>query len=171
MKHLPTSGWGEAGSQGNPLFALSQEGEHGRLDGRRGAVAAISPVNAGLPGTRSAITVRRDWSRKKTRSRPRKAIPAASSPAFPRTNQPARQARFARTGPWKTATTINATPAPGRATPPSQTQRRAQSGAHPQRPPGPHPLRARPAFGTLLRALPPPPHLALRLILKASPVL
>jgi hypothetical protein len=65
MKHLPTSGWGEAGSQGNPLFALSQEGEHGRLDGRRGAVAAISPVNAGLPGARSAITVRRDWSEKK----------------------------------------------------------------------------------------------------------
>ena len=32
---------------------------------RRGAVAAISPVNAGLPGARSAITVRRDWSEKK----------------------------------------------------------------------------------------------------------
>src|SRR5674476_360867 len=48
-------------------------------------------------------------------------------------------------------------PLAGRPTPPSQTQRRAQSGAHPQRPPGPHPLRARPAFGTLLRTLPPPP--------------
>lgn len=32
---------------------------------RRGAVAAISPVNAGLPGVRSAITVQRDWSEKK----------------------------------------------------------------------------------------------------------
>jgi predicted transposase YbfD/YdcC len=29
---------------------------------RRGAVATISPVNAGLPGSRSAITVQRDWS-------------------------------------------------------------------------------------------------------------
>ncbi len=44
---------------------MSQEGEHGRLDGRRGAVAAISPVTAGLPGARSAITIRRDWSEKK----------------------------------------------------------------------------------------------------------
>jgi predicted transposase YbfD/YdcC len=32
---------------------------------RRGALAAISPVNVGLPGTRSAITVQRDWSEKK----------------------------------------------------------------------------------------------------------
>ena len=32
---------------------------------RRAAVAAISPVNAGLPGAGSAITVRRDWSEKK----------------------------------------------------------------------------------------------------------
>ena len=32
---------------------------------RRGAVAPISPVNAGLPGARSAITVQRDWSEKK----------------------------------------------------------------------------------------------------------
>ena len=64
-KHLPTSGRCEAGSPGNPLFVLSQEGEHGRLAGRRGAVAAISPVNAGLPGARSAITIRRDWSEKK----------------------------------------------------------------------------------------------------------
>ena len=32
---------------------------------RRGAVAAISPVTAGLPGARSAITVQRDWSEKK----------------------------------------------------------------------------------------------------------
>jgi len=44
---------------------LSQEGAHGRLDLRRAAVAAISPVNAGLPGACSAITVRRDWSEKK----------------------------------------------------------------------------------------------------------
>ena len=29
---------------------MSAEGEHGRLDVRRGAVAAISPVTAGLPG-------------------------------------------------------------------------------------------------------------------------
>ena len=32
---------------------------------RRGAVAAISPVNARLPGARSAITIQRDWSEKK----------------------------------------------------------------------------------------------------------
>lgn len=32
---------------------------------RRGAVTAISPVNAGLLGARSAITVQRDWSEKK----------------------------------------------------------------------------------------------------------
>ena len=32
---------------------------------RRAAVAPISPVNAGLPGARSAITVQRDWSEKK----------------------------------------------------------------------------------------------------------
>lgn len=32
---------------------------------RRGAVAAISPVTAGLPGVRSALTVQRDWSEKK----------------------------------------------------------------------------------------------------------
>jgi predicted transposase YbfD/YdcC len=44
---------------------LSTEGEHGRLDVRRGAVAPISPVTAGLPGARSAITVQRDWSEKK----------------------------------------------------------------------------------------------------------
>jgi predicted transposase YbfD/YdcC len=31
---------------------------------RRGAVATLSPVNAGLPGARSAITVQRDWSAK-----------------------------------------------------------------------------------------------------------
>ncbi len=31
---------------------------------RRGAVAAISPVSAGLLGARSAITVQRDWSEK-----------------------------------------------------------------------------------------------------------
>ena len=37
----------------------------GRLDLRRGAVAAISPVNAGLPEACSAITVQRDWSEKK----------------------------------------------------------------------------------------------------------
>lgn len=31
---------------------------------RRGAVAPISPVNAGLPGARSALTIQRDWSEK-----------------------------------------------------------------------------------------------------------
>ena len=35
------------------------------MDLRRGAVAGISPVNAGLPGVRSALTVQRDWSEKK----------------------------------------------------------------------------------------------------------
>jgi len=51
--------------QGHPLFCLSQEGDHGRLDLRRAAVAAITPVNAGLPGARSALCVQRDWSEKK----------------------------------------------------------------------------------------------------------
>jgi len=32
---------------------------------RRGAVTAISPVTAGLPGARSAITIQRDWSEKR----------------------------------------------------------------------------------------------------------
>ena len=31
---------------------------------RSGALAAITPVNAGLPGARSAITIQRDWSEK-----------------------------------------------------------------------------------------------------------
>jgi predicted transposase YbfD/YdcC len=31
---------------------------------RSGAIAAITPVNAGLPGARSAITIQRDWSEK-----------------------------------------------------------------------------------------------------------
>ena len=35
------------------------------MDLRRAAVGALSPVNAGLPGARSAITIRRDWSEKK----------------------------------------------------------------------------------------------------------
>ena len=35
------------------------------MDLRRGAVAAITPVSAGLPGARSAITIQRDWSEKK----------------------------------------------------------------------------------------------------------
>lgn len=35
------------------------------MDRRRAAVATISPVNAGLYGARSAITVQRDWSEKK----------------------------------------------------------------------------------------------------------
>jgi len=34
------------------------------LDRRRGAVAPISPVNAGLPGARCAVTVQRDWTAK-----------------------------------------------------------------------------------------------------------
>jgi predicted transposase YbfD/YdcC len=32
---------------------------------RRGAVTAISPVTAGLPGARSTITIQRNWSEKK----------------------------------------------------------------------------------------------------------
>ena len=35
------------------------------MDLRRGAVAAITPVSAGLPGARCAITIQRDWSEKK----------------------------------------------------------------------------------------------------------
>lgn len=35
------------------------------MDVRRGAVAPITPVNAGLPGARSAITVQRDWQEKR----------------------------------------------------------------------------------------------------------
>ena len=44
---------------------MSCEGEHGRLDARCAAVATISPVNAHLPGARSALSVQRDWSEKK----------------------------------------------------------------------------------------------------------
>ena len=43
------------------------------MDLRRGAVAAITPVNAGLPGARSAITIRRDWSAKKDPLQPPKS--------------------------------------------------------------------------------------------------
>ena len=42
---------------------------------RRGAVAAISPVNAGLPGARSAITIQRDWSEKKDPLQAQKSHP------------------------------------------------------------------------------------------------
>ena len=34
------------------------------MDVRRGAVATITPVNAGLPGARSAVSVQRDWIQK-----------------------------------------------------------------------------------------------------------
>jgi predicted transposase YbfD/YdcC len=40
---------------------------------RRGAVNAISPGNAGLPGARSAITIQRDWTEKKDPLQPRKS--------------------------------------------------------------------------------------------------
>jgi predicted transposase YbfD/YdcC len=40
---------------------------------RQGAVNAISPVNAGLPGARSAITVQRDWTEKKDPLQTRKS--------------------------------------------------------------------------------------------------
>jgi predicted transposase YbfD/YdcC len=40
---------------------------------RRGALAAISPVNAGLPGARSAIRLRRDWTEKKDPLSPSKS--------------------------------------------------------------------------------------------------
>jgi predicted transposase YbfD/YdcC len=40
---------------------------------RRGAVAAITPVNAGLPGARCAITIQRDWSEKKDPLQPPKS--------------------------------------------------------------------------------------------------
>ena len=40
---------------------------------RRGAVAGISPVSAGLPGARSAITVQRDWSEKMNPLEPQKS--------------------------------------------------------------------------------------------------
>jgi predicted transposase YbfD/YdcC len=43
------------------------------LDGRHAAVAAISPVTAGLPGARSAITIRRDWTEKKDPLQPAKS--------------------------------------------------------------------------------------------------
>ena len=38
------------------------------MDRRRAAVAVLTPVNAGLPGARSALRVRRDWSEKKNPS-------------------------------------------------------------------------------------------------------
>ena len=34
------------------------------MDVRRGAVTPITPVNAGLPGARSAVSVQRDWIQK-----------------------------------------------------------------------------------------------------------
>lgn len=40
---------------------------------RRGAVATISPVSAGLPGARSAITVQRNWSEKREPLQPHKS--------------------------------------------------------------------------------------------------
>jgi predicted transposase YbfD/YdcC len=40
---------------------------------RRGALAAISPVSAGLPGARSAITVQREWSEKMNPLEPQKS--------------------------------------------------------------------------------------------------
>lgn len=40
---------------------------------RRGAVAAITPVNAGLPGARSAITIQRDWTEKNDPRQTRKS--------------------------------------------------------------------------------------------------
>jgi hypothetical protein len=39
--------------------------ENGRIDRRQGAVAPISPVDAQLPGARSAVTVCWEWSAKK----------------------------------------------------------------------------------------------------------
>ena len=46
------------------------------MDRRRAAVAALTPVNAGLPGARSALRIRRDWSEKKE--------PAAAPKSHPR---------------------------------------------------------------------------------------
>ena len=40
---------------------------------RRAALATISPVSAGLPGARSAITVQRDWSEKLNPLQPQKS--------------------------------------------------------------------------------------------------
>ena len=40
---------------------------------RSGAVAAITQVNAGRPGARSAITIQRDWTEKKAPSQTRKS--------------------------------------------------------------------------------------------------
>ena len=40
---------------------VSREAGHGRIDTRNAAVAAITPVTAGLPFARSAVVVRRDW--------------------------------------------------------------------------------------------------------------
>ncbi len=40
---------------------------------RRGALAAISPVSAGLPGARSALRVQRDWSEKQNLLLPQKS--------------------------------------------------------------------------------------------------
>lgn len=43
---------------------MSCEAGHGRIDTRRAAVAAITPVRVGLPAARSVIAVARDWIRK-----------------------------------------------------------------------------------------------------------
>ncbi len=50
---------------------MSLEGDHGRIDSRKAAVESISPVDAGLPGARSALTVQRDWFEKKQPQTPK----------------------------------------------------------------------------------------------------
>jgi len=64
-EHLQADGGSQERAGGLPFFDLSCEGDHGRIDSRKAAVEAISPVTAGLLGARSAVTVRRDWSEKK----------------------------------------------------------------------------------------------------------
>jgi predicted transposase YbfD/YdcC len=50
---------------------LSTAGDHGRIDVRKAAVAPITPVTAGLPGARSAITAAREWFEKKEPQNPK----------------------------------------------------------------------------------------------------
>ena len=128
------------------------------MDRRRAAVAVLTPVNAGLPGARSALRVRRDWSEKKNPSAAPKSHTRHFLCSLPEAERPPR-------GAGRAHALVGGKPQPsptrcqrlaGRPAPPPPAPRRAQPGPDPQRPVGADPLRVRPAPGPLLRARPPP---------------
>src|SRR5690606_30028627 len=65
-----------------PLFDLSQESDHGRIDARKAAVESISPLSAGLPGARSAVTVLREWIEKKDLTDDKEPVPKTHTRVF-----------------------------------------------------------------------------------------